>query len=131
MDWGVDATINTTELDLAEKLLRTFHLNTEERAALIDRRLPLSVIVAAARRFLNGDGCLPEGWDPQDEGDGVVIERRGNDFWLHEQNEISAFGHLSPLRSRRAPDLEAAVIYYLQYFGDGKSLDGVPIDFDR
>ena len=121
--------MNTTELDLAEKLLRTFHLNTMEQAALIDRKLPLSVLVAAARRFLDRDRCLPDGWKPQVEGDGVVIERQGEDFWLHEQNEISAYGHLSPVRSRRISNLDEAVIYYLQYYGDGQTLDGVRIDF--
>ena len=122
--------MSSTELDLAEKLLRTFHLNSREQAELRGRRLPLSVVVAAARRFLDRGRCLPEGWNPQVEGDGVVIEQRGEDFWLHEQNEIG-YGHLSPLRSRRVPNLEEAVIYYLRYFGDGKSLDGVFIDFDQ
>lgn len=123
--------MNSIELDLAEKLLRTLHLNTREQAALIGRTLPLSVMVAAARRFLDCGRCLPDGWTPGDEGDGVVIERRGEDFWLHERNEISAYGHLSPLRSRRAPNLDEAVVYYLQYFGDSKGLDGVLIDFNR
>lgn len=123
--------MEVSELDLAEKLLRTFHLNTLEQAKLTHRRLSLSVLVAAARRFLNTGRCLPEGWEPEVNGDGVVIERRGNEYWLHEQNEISVYGHLSPLRSRRAQSLDAAVIYYLKFFGDGKSLDGVLIDFDR
>ena len=119
-------TVADNEFALAEKLLRTFHLNVPERASLTDGRMRFSVLVAAAERYLASGRCLPEGWTPDSEYDGVVIELRDGVYWMHDRAEIGVM-RFSPLRSERADDLREVVRCYLKRFGDGAGLDGVPI----
>lgn len=114
------------EYALAEKLLRTLHLNVPERARLSGGRMRFSILVAAAERYLASGGCLPEGWTPESEYDGVAVELRDDGYWLHQRAEIGVM-RFSPLRSERADDVRKAVRYYLKRFGDGAGPDGVPI----
>lgn len=118
------------ECDLAEKLLRTLHLSVPERATLSGGRMRFSTLVAAAERYLASGHCLPEGWTPESEFDGVVIELRGDGYWLHERFEFS-MNRFSPLQSHRAESLREAVRYYLTRFGNGAGLDGIPIAWDE
>jgi hypothetical protein len=125
-----DSSAPQDELDLSEKLLRTFHLSVPDRALLVGGRARLSTLVAAAARYLDETHTLPEGWRSPMPYDGVVIERRGDDYWLHERHEIGMLRY-SPVKSRKASDLTEAVRYYVQRFGKDGQLDGIPIDFDQ
>jgi hypothetical protein len=62
--------------------------------------------------------------------DGVVIKRRGDDYWLYERHEIGMLRY-SLIESRKASDLADAVRYYVRRFGKDGQLDGIPIDFDQ
>jgi hypothetical protein len=119
------------ECALAEKLLRTFHLSVPERATFSGGRMRLSTLVTAAERYLASGRCLPEGWTPESEFDGVVIELRGDGYWLHERAEV-AIMRFSPLFSERADNLREAVRYYLNYYIQCVGgLDGIPIAWDE
>lgn len=125
-----DSSVPRDELDLAEELLRQFHLNVPDRRLLVDGRVRLSTLVAAAARYLDETHTLPEGWRAPMPYDGVVIERRGDDYWLHERHEIGMLRY-SRVKTRKASDLTEAVRYHVQRFGEDGQLDGVPIDFDK
>ena len=118
------------EIALAEKLLRTLHLNVPERAELSGGHVRFSVLVAAAERYLGSGRCLPEGYTPEQDYDGVGLELQDDGYWIHERFEVGVI-RLSPLQSRRAGSLQEAVQYYLRSFGDGASLDGAPIAWDE
>lgn len=118
------------ESALAEKLLRTLHLNVPERSSLGGGRIRFSALAAAAEGYLASGRCLPEDWIPDLEYDGVVLELRDDGYWLHDRAEIGVM-RFSPPRSRRAGSLHEAVRYYLERFGDGTGLDGVPIAWDE
>lgn len=118
------------EFALAEKLLRTLHLNVPERAHLAGGRMRFSVLVEAAERFLASRRLLPEGWTPAMEESFRILELRDDGYWIHSRDEIG-YLRFSPLRSRRAPGIRDAVRSYLKYFGDGASLDGIPIAWEE
>lgn len=118
------------ESALAEKLLRTFHLSVPERAGLVGGRMRFSALVSAAERVLAAGSCLPEGWAPNDEYDGVVLEIRDGAYWMHVRHEIGVL-RFSPPRSKRVRSLREAVRRYLTHFGGGTSLDGIPIAWDE
>lgn len=115
-----------TESALAEKLLRTLHLNVAERSSLTGGRVRFSSLAAAAERYLASRRCLPEGWTPDLEYDGVVLALRDDGYWMHDRAEIGVM-RFSPPRSWRAGSLHEAVRYYLERVGDGSGQDGVPI----
>jgi hypothetical protein len=119
-----------TEIALAEKLLRTLHLNVPERAGLYAGKVRFSVLVAAAERLLASGERLPAGWTSDLEYDGAVLELRDGGYWMHECHEIGVM-RFSPVRSQLASSINEAVRYYLKRFGDGSTLDGVPIAWDE
>lgn len=118
------------ELALAEKLLRELHISVPDRRLLVGGHVRLSTLIAAAARYLDETHALPEGRRASMPYDGVVIKRRGDDYWLYERHEIGMLRY-SPVESRKASDLADAVRYYVRRFGKDGQLDGIPIDFDQ
>lgn len=130
MEQDNEVRVAETESALAEKLLRTLHLSVPERSSLSGERMRFSALADAAERYLASGRCLPEGWKPNLEYDGVVLELRDDGYWMHDRVEIGVM-RFSPPRSWRAGGLHEAVRGYLERFGDGTGLDGVPIAWDK
>ena len=117
------------ERALAHKLLATYHLNVTERAALPQGRIRLSAMVAAVSAALTATDWFPRELKPGAEiGDGAVLERRGDDIWVHEQHESGVMRY-GPVQSFRVSDIAAGVRAYVRAVG-GAPIDGVPIDWD-
>ena len=117
-----------SDLRIHSKLLESMHLTVPERCALPAQCLSFAALVRAADQLLARDPWLPR-WGRDREGfDGVVIERRAEEIWVHECHEagVARFG---PVVSRRAADLAAAVRELLQANG-GASIDGIPVEYE-
>lgn len=109
------------------KLLDTLHITAEERRELGGQRLLFSALVDVARASLDEVNFMPTLLRPDNEFEGVVIEKRDNDYLVHECHEIGV-GRYSPVKVRVAKDLRDALRAYVRAHG-GTAIDGVPINF--
>jgi hypothetical protein len=114
-----------TELNVAHQLLERFHASVADRRVISPDGLPFSVLVEAARLALAANPWLPSMRRADDIFDGIILERRGSEYWVHERHEVGV-SRYSEVRSHHAKSLDAAVREYIAPF-DG-SIDGVRID---
>jgi hypothetical protein len=122
--------MSSTERQLGLKLLTTLHLNVPERASLPYGSVGLSALVEAVTEVLERSNWFPSVMRPgQVIGEGAVIERRGNEIWVHEQHEIGV-ARFGPIQSTRANDVESAIRAFVQALGSSP-VDGVVIDWSR
>lgn len=122
--------IQYSEIQLATKLLNTFHLNVPERKSLQGGIFRLSVIIKAAEICLDQNHVIPKGVNPEEPYDGVIIERRNDEIWIHKWVEVG-MGKTKLIESRWVNSIREAVMEYLRSVGDGTKVDGVPIDVSR
>ncbi len=120
--------MDQSEKELCHKLLATRHLSVAERQALPNGRARFSVLVVAVRQALSESNWFPFALEPdRDIGDGVVLESRDGEFWVHEQHEVGVM-RFSPIRSFVVSDVSDAVRAYVDANG-GAPIDGVEIDW--
>jgi hypothetical protein len=112
---------------IRRKLLETLHITAEERAELGGHRIPFSELVATAQAALNEVHFLPPSLRPDQEFEGVVIEKRDDAYLVYECHEVGV-GRYSPVTSRVAKDLRDALRAYVRANG-GTAIDGVAINF--
>jgi len=109
------------------KLLDTLHITSDDRRELGGQRLLFSALIEVARVSLEEVNFMPTLLRPDHEFEGVVIEKRDNEYLVHECHEIGA-GRYSPVKVRVAKDLGDALRAYVRAHG-GTAIDGVPINF--
>jgi hypothetical protein len=109
------------------KLLDTLHITSEDRRELGGQRLHFSALLEVARVSLDEVNFLPTLLRPDQEFEGVLIEKRGDTYLVHECHEIGV-GRYSPVKVRVAKDLADALRAYVRAHG-GTAIDGVPINF--
>ena len=112
------------QIEILGKLLDALHVSVTERAELPRGRADFEGLVLAAAVRLTRSGWLPSHARP-DTVEGVLIELRDGEHWIHERHEIG-LGRFSVVRSRRAALVDAVRDYVLAH--GGASIDGVPID---
>jgi hypothetical protein len=115
------------QLQIRRKLLETLHITAEERAELGGQRIPFGELVATAQAALDELQFLPPSLRPDQEFEGVVIEKRDNEYLVHECHEVGV-GRYSPIKSRVAKDLRDALRAYVRASG-GTAIDGVAINY--
>lgn len=115
--------------ELRVKVLQTMHLSVSERLALPGGRLPFSSLVRAAEALLAEESWLPSSLKDATSLNGVVVEARGTEYWIHECHELGV-GRFGAVASRRAATLEEAVRALLAANG-GSVIDGIAVDYDK
>jgi hypothetical protein len=111
----------------AERLLKDLHLAAPGLQRLRGIRIPLSAITAVVRTALEGDRFFPPNSQPDDLGDGILIERRGKHYFvLHERFEIGQL-RFSRIYRRRYFFLRGASRRYLKYYRTSLRVKGVKI----
>jgi hypothetical protein len=124
--WGVLITPERHR-QICLKLLDTLHITSEDRRELGGQRLLFSALLEVARVSLDEVHFMPALLRPDHEFEGVVIEKRDNNYLVHECHEIGV-GRYSPVKVRVAKDLADALRAYVRAHG-GTAIDGVPINF--
>jgi hypothetical protein len=119
------ADAHPVEVELSRKLLLTSHLNAPERAVLGDR-VRFSVLLRLVEQSLSERAYFPPNLHPGMDYDGVVIEKRGDEYWTHERHESGLFQY-GPVISQNMQKLSTALRFKLAR----GSIDGVIIDFER
>jgi len=117
----------TSETDLARKLIETFHLNVAERKSLPGGTVSLRTLVSIVRDTLSDSGWFPRNASPNISDDGSAIEARRFGYRLYTRHEIGVMKY-GPIQTNRVLSLEKAVRMYLKHYSFQNEIDGVPID---
>jgi hypothetical protein len=82
------------EMELTEKLLTTFHLNSNERNDLVGGKVKLSIMKNIIRDKLQKYLWFPENWRPNYPFVGGLIELQADgNFKLYHKEEVSLMNY--------------------------------------
>ena len=117
------------ELTSAKTYIHGLHMYAPGQKRLSDVTLPLSAIIAAVREALAKGRYFPPGSEPEELGDGAVLECLGNyRYRVHERFEVGV-NRYSPLVCHRYVFLRSAVVRYLKHYRALLKFDRVNIQW--
>jgi hypothetical protein len=114
--------------DLARKLVTTFHLNVEERAAFAGKPVPGSLIRSAIFSILKERGSFPPGWPPCDPYDGGLIEAKADGTCSITWKAEVSIARYEVMEVQEHLSASAAVAAYAERFF-GSAIDGILVDW--
>ena len=119
-----------SEIDLARKLIETFHLSVDERAAIPGDAIGIRALISIVQDSLSDSGWFPRGGTPDINGDGAAIEAQKFGYRIYRRHEIGVMRY-GPVTTKRVLSLQKAVRIYLEHYSFSYDIDGVPIAWTR
>jgi hypothetical protein len=115
-------------IDLARKLVATFHLDVQERNAFGDHPVPASLIRSAVLSILDEHGMFPPGWWVDEPYDGGLIQARADGSCTITWKAEVGLARFEVMEVQEFPSAAAAVAAYAERFF-GSAIDGIPVDW--
>ena len=120
----------SAEYQLTAKLVRSWHLDAQEREALPEGEAKGSLVIAALVDAAERDGWYPASWRPNDAFDGGLIEVVPDGTYQVHWKVESGVGRFELLQTQAYATLrEACEAYASRFFGP--SIDGIPVNWHR
>jgi len=117
------------ELELTEKLLTTFHLNSNERKLLDEGKVKLSLIKQVIEDKLHKFGWFPQQWRPDLPFSGGLIEYLSVSSYKFYHKEETSLSNYQIVEAKKYSNLDKVVIAFLKNMF-GSNIDSIPIDYN-